>query len=157
MIMRILDKVHRELYLLVHPALWFKKVQIQGIPKIGNIDRLVIGRDVTINDKVYIQCVGGVEIGDCCTISYGCTILSSGLKSEDYPNICMCKYREHILKSVSIGDGVWLGTGVKVMPGVTIAPKIIVGAGAVVTKDLNKVGWLYAGVPAKPIKPLIKK
>ena len=58
-IIRVLDKVHRELYLLVHPALWFKKVQIQGIPKIGNIERLSIGRDVTINDRVYIQCVGG--------------------------------------------------------------------------------------------------
>lgn len=156
MIYRVINKVARITYCFFHPALWFKKVQIQGIPQIGNIDRLSIGRDVTINDRVYIQCVGGVKIGNCCTISYGCTILSSGLKSEDYPNICMCKYREHILKSVSIGDGVWLGAGVKVMPGVKIAPKIIVGAGAVVTKDLDMEGWLYAGVPAKPIKPLYK-
>lgn len=66
----------------------------------------------------------------------------------------MVKNREHILQPVEIGDGVWLGAGSKVMPGVKIAPRIIVGAGAVVTKDLGKEGWLYAGVPAKPIKPL---
>ena len=41
-----------------------------------------------------------------------------------------------------------------VCPGVTIAPRIIVGAGAVVSKDLEKEGWLYGGVPAKPIKKL---
>ena len=97
---------------------------------------------------------GGVEICDCVTISYGCLILSSGLDSDNYPNKCMRKNREHKLGSVHIGEGVWLGAGCKVMPGVKIAPKIIVGAGAVVTKDLNKTGWLYAGVPAKPIKPL---
>lgn len=68
----------------------------------------------------------------------------------------MCKYREQILNSVSIGDGVWLGAGIKVKPSVTIATKVIVGAGAVVTKDLDKEEWLYAGVPAKAIKPLIK-
>lgn len=59
MIRRILNKLHREVYLLLHPALWNKRVQIQGIPKIGNIKRLSLGTDVTINDKVYIQCVGG--------------------------------------------------------------------------------------------------
>lgn len=99
---------------------------------------------------------GGGKIGNCCTISYGSTILSSGLQSDDYPNNCMCKYREHVLQPVEIGDGVWLGANVTVCPGVTIAPRIIVGAGAVVSKDLDKEGWLYAGVPAKPIKPLYK-
>ncbi len=99
---------------------------------------------------------GGVKIGDCCTISYGSTILSSGLKSENYPNICSCKYREHVLQPVEIGDGVWLGANVTVCPGVKIAHRIIVGAGAVVTKDLDKEGWLYGGVPAMPIKSLYK-
>ena len=154
MIKRLLNKLHRECYLLAHPTLWYKRVQIQGIPKLGNIKRLSLGYDVTINDNVYIQCVGGVKIGDCCTISYGSTILSSGLQSDDYTNICMCKYREHVLQTVEIGDGVWLGANVTVCPGVKIAPRIIVGAGAVVSKDLEKEGWLYAGVPAKPIKPL---
>ena len=35
-----------------------------------------------------------------------------------------------------------------------IAPTIIVAAGSVASKDLEKEGWLYAGIPARPIKPL---
>ena len=42
------------------------------------------------------------------------------------------------------------------MPGVTIAPKIIVAAGSVVTKNLDREEWLYAGIPAKPIKSFLK-
>ena len=35
-----------------------------------------------------------------------------------------------------IGDNVWLGGGVIVLPGVTIGENTVVGAGAVVTRDL---------------------
>ena len=77
---------------------------------------------------------GGIFIGDYVTISHGCTVLAAGLASEDYPNRCMVKDRKHVFKQVRIGDGVWLGANVTVCPGVTIAPKIIVGAGAVVSK-----------------------
>ena len=99
---------------------------------------------------------GGIFLGDCVTISYGCTILAAGLDTVNYPNKCMCVNREHLFKKVIIGDGVWLCANVTVCPGVTIAPKIIVAAGSVVSKDLTKEGWLYAGVPAKPIKALIE-
>lgn len=37
---------------------------------------------------------------------------------------------------VAIGDNVWLGSGVIVLPGVTIGENTVVGAGAVVTRDL---------------------
>lgn len=99
---------------------------------------------------------GGVKLGNYVTISYGATILTSGLDSKDYPDTCNCKNRKHLVAPVSIGDGVWLCANVTVTPGITIAPKIIVAAGSVVTKDLDKEGWLYGGVPAKPIKPLNK-
>lgn len=81
--------------------------------------------------------------------------MTAGLKADGYPDICMCPMREHIFAPVTIGDGVWLCANSMVMPGVTIAPKIIVAAGSVVTKNLDKEGWLYAGIPAKPIKALM--
>ena len=83
---------------------------------------------------------GGVKIDNCVTISHK----------------CICKNREHIQAPVHIGEGVWLCAGSMVMPGVTIAPKIIVAAGSVVTKNLDREGWLYAGIPAKPIKSFLK-
>lgn len=156
MVVKICDKFRRLVWLFFHPRLWGKHVSIQGIPKISSIKNLTLGRYVSINEKVLIQCVGGVFIGDYVTISYMCTILTTGLDTNDYPNQYEKKYRAHVFDSVTIEDGVWLCTGVKVMPGVRIARGIIVGAGAVVTKDLEKEGWLYAGVPAKPIKPLFK-
>lgn len=99
---------------------------------------------------------GGVKLGNYVTISYGVTILTSGLDCKDYPDTCNSKNRKHLVAPVAIGDGVWLCANVTVTPGITIAPKIIVAAGSVVTKDLDKEGWLYGGVPAKPIKPLNK-
>lgn len=98
---------------------------------------------------------GGVNIGNCVTISHGVVILTSGLKTVHYPVTCMCENREHVTAPIFIGDGVWLCANSMVMPGVTIAPKIIVAAGSVVTKNLDKEGWLYAGIPAKPIKALM--
>ena len=110
----------------------------------------------TLQTAVYGRAGGGGKLDNYVTISYGVTILTSGLESKDYPDTCNCKNRKHLVAPVAIGDGVWLYANVTVTPGITIAPKIIVTAGSVVTKDLDKEGWLYGGVPAKPIKPLNK-
>lgn len=106
--------------------------------------------------RIAIFSVWGGKIDNCVTISHGVKILTSGLDTSDYPNKCICKNREHIQAPVHIGEGVWLCAGSMVMPGVTIAPKIIVAAGSVVTKNLDREGWLYAGIPAKPIKSFLK-
>ena len=39
-------------------------------------------------------------------------------------------------KPISVGDNVWLGGGVIVCPGVSIGANTVVGAGAVVVRDL---------------------
>ena len=52
---------------------------------------------------------------------------------------------------IAIGDNVWLGGGVIVCPGVTIGEDTVVGAGAVVTRDLP-AGVVAAGVPARVIR-----
>ena len=61
------------------------------------------------------------------------------------------KFQDLELKKVKIGEGVWLGAHVVVMPGVTIGDNSVVGAGAVVTKDIPSYS-IAAGVPAKVIK-----
>lgn len=47
-----------------------------------------------------------------------------------------------------IGEGVLLGSNATVLPGVSIAAWTIVGAGAVVVRDITEPG-VYAGIPAK--------
>lgn len=56
-------------------------------------------------------------------------------------------------KPIVIGDNVWLGGGVIVCPGVTIGANTVVGAGAVVTKDLP-ANVVAVGNPARVIRQL---
>ena len=63
------------------------------------------------------------------------------------------KRRELIIKKVTIEDDVWIGASAVIMPGVTLHKGAIIGAGAVVTKDVDEY-TVVAGVPAKPIKKL---
>jgi acetyltransferase-like isoleucine patch superfamily enzyme len=51
-------------------------------------------------------------------------------------------------EGIIIKDDVWLGTGVRVLDGITIGKGSIVGAGAVVTKDVPDYA-IVTGVPAR--------
>ena len=52
----------------------------------------------------------------------------------------------------SIGDNVSIGSNATILP-VEICKNVVIGAGAVVTKDIEEKG-VYAGNPAKKIKDL---
>ena len=54
---------------------------------------------------------------------------------------------------IAIADNVWLGGGVIVCPGVSIGQDTVVGAGAVVTKDLP-AGVVAVGVPARILREI---
>jgi len=56
-------------------------------------------------------------------------------------------------KPISIGDNVWLGGGVIVLPGVSIGANTVVGAGAVVAKDLP-TNVVAVGNPARIVREL---
>jgi maltose O-acetyltransferase len=54
---------------------------------------------------------------------------------------------------ITIEDNVWLGGGVIVCPGVRIGRDTVVGAGAVVTRDLPS-GVVAAGTPARVLREI---
>lgn len=56
-----------------------------------------------------------------------------------------------ITKPITVGDKVYIGNNVMILPGVKIGNKVIIGAGAIVTRDIpdNSVA---VGVPARVIK-----
>ena len=154
---KVLDKITREVYRLLHPILWKKRLQINGIPSITNFKKLKIGKDVSINRDVYIQTSGGgVTLGDRVTLSKGCFILTEGLDTNNYIENAHKRYRDHVSKNVVIGDGTWIAAGVIVCPGVSIASNSIVAAGSVVVEDLTEDGVLYGGIPAKKIRDILK-
>ena len=118
----------------------------------------VIGKNVNINAHCLIE--GDVVIGNHVTIKSG-AYLWSGLYIEDHvlvgPNVTFTnnkyprskvapkKYpRTHIHKHVSIGGGAVL------LPGLTIGKWAMIGAGAVVTRDVPDFA-VVCGNPARVV------
>ena len=58
-----------------------------------------------------------------------------------------------VLAPIRIGSYVFIGTNSIIMPGVTIGDNVVVGAGSVVTRDIES-GSVCVGVPAKRIKSI---
>lgn len=56
-------------------------------------------------------------------------------------------------KAITIGNDVWLGGHATICPGVTIGDAAVIGAGAVVTKDVPS-RTIVAGNPAKPVRTI---
>ena len=54
---------------------------------------------------------------------------------------------------VNIGNNVWICTGAIILPGVTIGDNSVIGAGSVVTKDIEP-NSLAVGNPCKVIRSL---
>lgn len=56
-----------------------------------------------------------------------------------------------IVKTISIGNNVYIGYGAVILPGVTIGDNVIIGASALVTRDIQS-NSVAVGIPAKVIK-----
>ena len=107
--------------------------------------------DVVVGNRCRIQSHAFVcelvTIGDDCFISHGAMFVND-LFSIGGP----AKGRRDLWRSTRIGNNVSIGTNVTVLP-VSICDHVVVGAGAVVTKDITQPG-IYAGNPARLRRPL---
>ncbi len=88
-----------------------------------------------------------VTIGEECFVSHGAKFVNDDFRKGGPARGDRTIYRETVL-----GDRVSIGTNATILP-VRIASDIVVGAGAVVTRDLTEVG-VYAGNPARLIRRL---
>jgi acetyltransferase-like isoleucine patch superfamily enzyme len=111
----------------------------------------------------------GVKIGDKCRIinvtfssepylvTIGNHVSATNVHFETHDGGVWVFRNDHpewdIIAPITIGDNVFFGKDVIILPGVNIGSNIVVGAGSIVTKNLES-GWVYAGVPAKKIKPI---
>ena len=133
---------------------WAKKIA-KYVGKNVNIERgAEFGPDLEIGDNsgVGIDCevYGPVTIGDNVMMGPEVVIYTSGHK-HDRIDIPMMEQGSSDPQPVIIGNDVWIGRRAIIMPGVTIGDGAIVGAGAVVTKNV-KPYTVAGGVPAKVIK-----
>lgn len=107
-----------------------------------------IGEQTFINHHVWIHGVGSVRIGRECLIAPYVGIVAESRNYAD-PS-CSIASQEKTYKGVVIEDDCWLGHRVSVLDGVTIGRGSVIGAGAVVTKDIPPYS-IAVGVPAKVV------
>lgn len=112
--------------------------------------RFRIGRDSHLAPGAYVL-VGAqqLHIGDDVAIGPGLMIFceSNDVQGE---GLFRQQYRR---ADVYIGSNVFIGARVTVLPGAVIEDHVAVAAHALVTGRLAS-GWLYGGVPARPLRPL---
>ena len=114
-----------------------------------NGKNIYIGDNFTGNFNLTILDVKEVYIGNDVMIGPNSTITTVG-----HP-LTPKGRREHLAQAseIRIGNDVWLGANVTVLPGVTIGNNVVIGAGAVVNRDIPD-NSLAVGVPAKVIKEI---
>lgn len=149
MIDRIKLKIRTILHYIAYNKLYSNGVIVYGVPSILYPEKIFLGKNVRINDRVFLHGIGGINIGDNTTLSYGVSVITESYDLSSYDQYIE---RCHRSQPIKIGENVWLGAYSIVLPGVSIASNVIVGAGAVVTKDLQDEYCIYAGNPAKLIK-----
>ena len=92
-----------------------------------------------------------IVIGDACMIAHGVYI-----SDADWHGIYDRAQPVGNTKPVTLEDNVWIGDSAIICKGVTIGKNSIIGAGAVVTKDVPP-NSIFAGNPAKLVKSLENK
>lgn len=105
-----------------------------------------MGQRVFVNYGCKLVDGGEIHIGNDVLIGPGCTIVTANHAVD--PDKRRQGYMR--LKSVSIGDNVWIGAGVMICPGVNIGRDSVIGAGSVVVKDIPE-DCIAVGNPCRVI------
>lgn len=106
--------------------------------------RIGTGSMISLGAKVDVR-RGAIVIGNGCTITYGAVILSHDYASTRLGNTAK---GENV---TVIEDKAIIGVNAVILPGVKVGRNAIVGAGAVVTRDVSE-NAIVVGNPAKIIR-----
>ena len=117
--------------------------------------RVDYGHNITIGDGSWVNFgftaldVAPIVIGQDVLIGPNCSLYTAIHPTEPGPR----RAKWESAAAITLGDNVWLGGSVVVCPGVTIGENSIIGAGAVVTRDIP-ANSIAVGNPARVIRAL---
>lgn len=121
----------------------------------GNATTLKIGESCELGDNVHIVAHKYVEIGD--NVLIASKVFISDTSHGEYRDNKFCEpsvppnKRPLYSNPVIIGKNIWIGENAVILSGTTIGDGCIIGANAVITKDVP-ANSIVAGVPATIIK-----
>lgn len=115
----------------------------------GKTGPVTLGNKVVLGCNTILPSSSGIVIGNSVLIAANCYV-GGGQYFTNRTDIPILQQGVGSKGPVVIGDDVWLGSGVIVLDGVNIGTGCVVGAGAVVTKDLPDYS-VAIGVPAQII------
>lgn len=145
-------------------AMFYGRIWLQRSTK----NSIIIEKNCNLGEQVKIRCYGKgkVTIGNHCSIGEF-SIISTGDHIKIGNNVvtgafCHINDTNHNFrdlstpiidqgwsaKGITIQDNVWIGANVTILDGVTVGRDSVIGAGSVVTKDVDDY-TIVAGVPAK--------
>lgn len=105
-----------------------------------------IGKNVVIMYNCLMMAAGTITIEEDAQVAANVQLISNNHDIHDR-KILVCK-------PVVLKKNCWIGAGASILPGVTVGENAIVGAGSVVTKDVE-ANTIVAGNPAKVIKHIV--
>jgi carbonic anhydrase/acetyltransferase-like protein (isoleucine patch superfamily) len=117
----------------------------------GTTSRITIGCRTGINEYNNLRAAGGdIRIGNFCQIAQFCSLIAANhlIETKQY---MMDSPLDTSRTSIVIEDDVWVGANVVILPGVTVGRGSVIGAGAIVTKDIAPYS-ICAGNPARVIR-----
>jgi len=115
-----------------------------------NNGRILIGKNVSIGQSLFIQTSSRIKIGNNVSMSANIFIGTTDycIKPYDGGSFLM---QEESEKTITIENGVFIGHGAIILPGAYLSEGCVVGANSVV-KGRFESGTIIAGVPAKAIR-----
>ena len=128
-----------------------RNVHICAQYNISSPQNISIGDHVWIGEKFLAKAEGGISIGSGTILSRNIEIWTSN-HNYDSDDLWTIPYdKRFVLKAVTIGENVWIGSSVIILPGVSIGEGAVIGAGTVVSKNVPAYA-VAAGNPVRVIK-----
>jgi len=113
---------------------------------------LTIEDGVGFGNNCHIGCINKIQIGKNTLIGSNVLIIDHAHgNNSNNKKIPITNQKLFSKGPIKIGNNCWIGENVVILPGVTIGNNSIIGAGAIVTKDVPE-NSVFAGNPAKNLK-----